>query len=140
MLTNGMLSSMSPLERQLYLLLVLAADRRGISFYGDQKIQRTLACTQQELNRARAALMARDLLAYDGAIYQLLSLPQHATPTQATSRETSQPSTVAQRTHPKPTTQSRTNTTVSEHDQRRHPAMPESVRHVLRDIFGRDSF
>jgi hypothetical protein len=140
MLTNGTLASMSPLERQLYLVLVLAADRRGISFYSDQRIQRTLGCTPQELHRARAALTARDLLAYDNATYQLLSLPPDPAPAPTTSPEASQPSQLAHRTPAQPTTQSRATTTVSDHDQRRHSAMPENVRHILRDIFGSNSF
>jgi len=42
LLTGGMLAQMSGPARQLYLLLALAADRRGLSFCGDRRIQQTL--------------------------------------------------------------------------------------------------
>ena len=135
MLTNGTIASMSPIERQLYLVLALVADRRGISFYGDQRIQRTLGCSQEELRQARAALMTRDILAFDGTTYQLLPLPPDATRTANTSREPSQPSKTAPNPalHTKPPTRPATSPTD------RH-GMPESVRETLRQLFSRESF
>jgi len=133
MLSNGTIAHMSAIERQLYLVLVLAADRRGISFYSDQRIQKTLGCTRHELTQARAVLMARDLLAYDGTTYQLLPLPPDATENQRMSR---QPPNALSNTSPP--TKTRLPTTPTEPHQCH--AMPESVRQTLRDLFGRESF
>ena len=138
MLTNGIIASMSPDERQLYLFLALAADRRGISFYGDKRIRRTLGCTQEELRRARAALMARDLLAYDGTTYQLLPLPPDATCMAMTSPVPSQQSKMAP--NPAMRTKPPTLHTTRPTDQRQRQNMPESVREILRQLFGRESF
>ena len=137
-LTNGTIASMSPMEKQLYLVLALAADRHGISFYGDKRIQRTLGCTREELAYARAALIARDLLAYDGTTYQLLRLPQDATRTANTSGEPSQRSATVSNTDQsaKPPDRPATSPT----NQEPQHAMPKSVRHALRDLFGRESF
>lgn len=127
MLTNGTIASMSPDERQLYLVLALAADRQGISFYGDRRIRRILGCNQHELELARHALMARDLLAYDGATYQMLPLPVDARARPSDSRDRS----AATATAPHP---------VSSTSPRTDRASPESVRHILRDLLGRESF
>lgn len=124
MLNNGTIASMSPLERQLYLVLVLAADRRGISFHGDQRIQRSLGCAQQELCQARTTLMERDLLAYDGRIYQLLPLPPDVARTAGTAK------TARKSVQPSQRNQNR----------RQRQEMPESVRETLRKLFGGESF
>lgn len=139
MLTNGTIADMSPIERQLYLVLALAANRRGVSFYCNKRIQRTIGCTQAELDRARAALTERDLIAYDGTIYQLLSLPPEPKQTPNTPPELSQPTKMTPHTAPDTSTPVQPTTCPAvEHQQRR--AMPDSVRHILRDIFGRENF
>jgi hypothetical protein len=139
MLTNGTIASMSPDERQLYLVLALAADRQGVSFYGDKRIARILACTQQELELARHALMARELVAYDGATYQLLPLPSDAATTPSASQyrdpAASETATIPA-TRTQPLSRPRTPTI----DPQREHGMPESVRHILRDIFDRERF
>lgn len=136
MLTNGTIASMSPDERQLYLLLALAADRRGVSFYGDKRIRRILGCTPYELGLARHALMARELVAYDGATYQLLALPSDADSTPSAFSNpppaASTPTSSAPRTGPPPRPRT---TTV---DRQREHGTPESVRHILRDLLGDD--
>jgi len=138
MLTNGTIASMSPDERQLYLLLALAADRRGVSFYGDKRVGRILGCTPYELELARHALMARDLVAYDGATYQLLALPSDAESTPSAfsnpSLAGSTPTNSAPRTTSPPPSRP---TTV---DRQREQGSPESVRHILCDLLGRERF
>jgi hypothetical protein len=75
LLTDGLLAQMSSAARQLYLLLALAADRRGLSYYGDRRIQSVLQLGSHELRSARDELTALDLVAFEAGIYQLLSLP-----------------------------------------------------------------
>ena len=74
-LTGGFWSTLSPNELLLYFFLVLAGDRNGLSFYSYDKI-----CTQLEMQldhyiQARDGLLKKDLIAFDGTIYQVLSLP-----------------------------------------------------------------
>jgi hypothetical protein len=74
-LRDGFLASLSPNERSLYLFLILAADRNGISFYGYERICSILELCIEEYIAARNALIAKDLLAFDGRRFQVLSLP-----------------------------------------------------------------
>lgn len=77
-LTSGLLQQLGPPTKLLYFFLCLVADGRGISFYGDRRLQDLLALSSDELDHARAELCQRDLLAFDGRVYQLLSLPAQA--------------------------------------------------------------
>lgn len=74
-LRDGFLSSLDPDERGLYLFLVLAADRNGISFYGYDRICDALGLTVDQYVEARNGLIDKDLLAFDGRRFQVLSLP-----------------------------------------------------------------
>ena len=78
LITGGWLEAMSQPAKLLYPLLATAADRRGLSFYGDRRIEQLLALGPTDLARAREELIDADLLAFDGRIYQLLSLPRYA--------------------------------------------------------------
>lgn len=136
MLTNGTIASMSPDERQLYLLLALAADRHGVSFYSDKRIGRILGCTQQQLHMARHALIARELVAYDGATYQLLPLPENANPTPSASQDRSAASAATNKpTICVPRTTEAARRTTSSIDASREHSMPESLQHILRGCF-----
>ena len=75
-LRDGFLSSLSPDEQRLYLFLVLAADRDGISFYSCDRIGSILAMVLDDYIQARNGLLAKDLIAFDGARFQVLSLPK----------------------------------------------------------------
>jgi hypothetical protein len=74
-LTAGWLGRLSRNGKLLYFFLCLVADPRGISFYGELRLCQLLALPPRELRHARKELCCRDLLAFDGRIYQLLSLP-----------------------------------------------------------------
>lgn len=74
-LRDGFFCSLSPDELSLYLLLVLAADRDGISFYSFDRICSVLEMCLDDFLDARNALLDKDLLAFDGARFQVLSLP-----------------------------------------------------------------
>lgn len=75
-LKEGFFSSLTHHELLLYLFLVLAADRHGLSFYGYDKICTLLRITIDEFILARDGLIYKDLIAFDGRTFQVLSLPR----------------------------------------------------------------
>ena len=79
-LTDGFLKALSQQELLLYIFLVLAADRYGLSFYSYDRICSSLHMTLEQYSAARDGLIEKDLIAFDGTLYQVLSLP--ASPTQ----------------------------------------------------------
>ena len=76
-LKDGFFYSLTHHELLLYLFLVLVADRDGLSFYGYDKICTLLRITVEEFILARDALIYKDLIAFDGRTFQVLSLPRH---------------------------------------------------------------
>lgn len=74
-LQDGFVASLSHFELLLYLFLVLAADRDGLSFYGFDTIRSILKMDVDDYLEARNALMEKDLIAFDGRLFQVLSLP-----------------------------------------------------------------
>ena len=74
-LREGFFASLAPDELRLYVLLVLAADRNGLSFYHYDSICSLLEITLETYIRARNALIDKDLIAFDGTRFQVLSLP-----------------------------------------------------------------
>jgi hypothetical protein len=74
-LRDGFFASLGPDELRLYVLLVLAADRYGVSFYHYDSICSLLELSLESYLRARNALIAKDLIAFDGTRFQVLSLP-----------------------------------------------------------------
>jgi len=74
-LHDGFFASFSHDERSLYFFLVLAGDRNGVSFYRYDSICSTLECTLDAYIAARNGLIDKDLLAFDGTRFQVLSLP-----------------------------------------------------------------
>jgi hypothetical protein len=75
-LTGGFLSSLNPHEILLYFFLVLSGDRNGLSFYSYDKICTLMQMSLDQYIQARNGLMEKDLIAFDGTIYQVLSLPK----------------------------------------------------------------
>lgn len=78
-LRDGFFASLDHCERSLYLFLVLAADRNGISYYSQDRISSLLELPLDDYLALRDSLIAKDLIAFDGLRFQVLSLP--ATPT-----------------------------------------------------------
>jgi len=74
-LHEGFFASLSHAERSLYLFLVLAGDRSGISFYAYDQICDALELTPDEYVLVRNSLIDKDLIAFDGHRFQVLSLP-----------------------------------------------------------------
>ena len=75
-LRHGFFASLRPDELRLYVLLVLAADRNGLSFYHYDSICSLLEMPLECYLRARNALITKDLVAFDGTRFQVLSLPE----------------------------------------------------------------
>lgn len=76
-LRDGFWASLTRDELSLYVLLVLVADRQGMSFYYDDRLWGILRLMPENFVAARAGLVRKDLVAYDstGPRYQVLSLP-----------------------------------------------------------------
>ena len=74
-LTDGFLAALSQHELLLYLFLIMAADRYGLSFYSCNSICTLLGLIDDQYLKARDGLIGKDLIAFDGTIYQVLSLP-----------------------------------------------------------------
>ena len=75
-LTDGFLSALNPSQQQLYFFLALAADRHGLSFYSYDRICNLLQMSLDQYVEARNHLIEKDLIAFDGTIFQVLDLPQ----------------------------------------------------------------
>jgi hypothetical protein len=74
-LRHGFWASLGHHELLLYFFLVMVADRQGLSFYSYDKICSLLAIGIDEYIPARDSLINKDLLAFDGTFFQVLSLP-----------------------------------------------------------------
>jgi hypothetical protein len=59
----------------LYFFLSAVADRHGLSFYGDGTLATLLRMSLPALVEARGELLARDLIAHEARLTQVLSLP-----------------------------------------------------------------
>jgi len=77
-LRAGFWTALSQHELLLYFFLVLVADRQGLSFYGYDKICTLLRFTLDDYILARDGLIDKDLVAFDGSLFQVLSLPERA--------------------------------------------------------------
>ena len=75
-LHEGYWSSLSLHELLLYLLLVMVSDRGGMSYYSYDKICMMLLITFDEYIMARNGLIYKDLIAFNGSLFQGLSLPK----------------------------------------------------------------
>lgn len=74
-LQDGFLSLLDRDQLALYLFLLLAGNHHGVSFYRYDAICSTLTMQLDDFIQARNALIAKDLLAFDGSRFQVLSLP-----------------------------------------------------------------
>ena len=75
LLKSGLLAELDTPAKLLYFFLCLVADPYGVSFYGEKRLRQLLRLSAVEVSSARMELIQRDLLAFDGRVYQLLSLP-----------------------------------------------------------------
>jgi len=75
-LRNGFWESLSHHELLLYVFLVLVSDKNGLSYYGYDRICRILKVDVDQYIDARNSLLDRDLIGFDGRLFQVLSLPR----------------------------------------------------------------
>lgn len=75
-LHDGFIASLAPREIELYFFLVVAGDRQGLSFYHYDRICSLLQMSLDEFIEARNGLIRKDLVAFDGTRFQVLSLPE----------------------------------------------------------------
>jgi hypothetical protein len=76
-LTDGFLAGLDQTEILLYTFLILASDRFGLSFYSYDSICNLLKLTLDQYTEARNGLIKKDLIAFDGTIFQVLELPSN---------------------------------------------------------------
>ena len=74
-LRHGFWATLGHHELLLYFFLILVADRQGLSFYSYDKICSLLVISVDDYILARDSLIDKDLLAFDGTFFQVLSLP-----------------------------------------------------------------
>ena len=74
-LGDGFLSSLQQKELLLYLFLVIVSDRHGLSFYSYDAICTLLQMRLDQYITARNGLIDKDLIAFDGTVFQVLDLP-----------------------------------------------------------------
>lgn len=67
----------------LYFFLCAAADKHGLSFYGDGTLSARLRLAPAAVDQAREELLARDLIAYQPPLTQVLALPPNGVRRQA---------------------------------------------------------
>ncbi|MBA3006014.1 MAG: hypothetical protein FP810_05380 [Desulfocapsa sp.] len=75
-LRRGFFTSLTQNELLLYFFLVLVADRQGLSYYHYDKICSLLCFSVDDYIVVRDQLIEKDLIAFDGNFFQVLSLPQ----------------------------------------------------------------
>ncbi len=74
-LRDGFFESLNLQERSLYFFLALVCDRDGLSYYGYDKICKINGMILDDYILARNALIDKDLIAFDGTLFQVMSLP-----------------------------------------------------------------
>jgi hypothetical protein len=87
LLRNGHLQAMTHQEMVLYLFLVLAADRHGVSFYRKEKICDLVAIDFEQFEVARDRLISYGLIAFEpysafspNGYYQVLAVNEARRP------------------------------------------------------------
>jgi len=79
-LIDGFLASLTQNELLLYLFLVIASDRHGLSYYSYDAICTLLRMGLDPYVAARNALIDKKLIAFDGTLFQVLALPEAPVP------------------------------------------------------------
>jgi len=75
-LGDGFFASLTQPELLLYFLQVLVGDRHGLSYYSQDRLAILLRLTLDDFLIARNGLIEKSLIAFDGFLFQVLSLPE----------------------------------------------------------------
>lgn len=75
-LSDGFLASLNQNELLIYFLLILVGDRNGLSYYSQDKQCILLRMDFEDFLEARNGLLKKSLIAFDGFMFQVLSLPK----------------------------------------------------------------
>ena len=78
-LHDGFWYSLDHHQLLLYLFLIIVSDRNGLSYYSYDKICTLLRISVDEYILARNALIDQNMIAFDGYLFQVLSLPEEVT-------------------------------------------------------------
>ena len=73
--TAGFFTSLNQHELLVYFLLVMVGDRQGLSYYSQDKLCIMLRMNLDDFITARNGLIEKSLIAFDGFLFQVLSLP-----------------------------------------------------------------
>ena len=92
-ITDGFLTSLTQQEFLLYIFLALVSDRYGLSFYSYDAMCSLLHLTLDQYIVARDGLIEKDLIAFDGILFQVLDLPPNPLKILNTKKD---PATIAQ--------------------------------------------
>ena len=74
-LRDGFWSTLDQYQLLLYVFLIIVADRSGLYYYSYDKICTLLKIAVDDYIVARDALIEKDLLGFDGHLFQVMSLP-----------------------------------------------------------------
>jgi len=77
-ISKGFWAVLTHHELLVYLFLTMVGDRQGLSYYSFDKICSIVAITPDEYILARDGLIDKDLISFDGHLFQVLSLPECA--------------------------------------------------------------
>ncbi len=75
---DGFLAALQQKELLLYLFLVIVSDRYGLSFYSYDAICTLLQLDLDQYINAINGLIDKNLIAFDGTVFQVLDLPETA--------------------------------------------------------------
>ena len=95
---DGHLRGLSPWSGTLYLFLGTVSDCHGMSWYSARRMCLETGMSFEQLAAARSELMARDLIAFEDGLYQVLELPHAVSseprpPTRASTTGAERPAT-----------------------------------------------
>jgi len=83
-LRDGFLAALDQHQLLLYFFLILASDRYGLSYYAYDSICTSTRLTVEQYIEARNSLIKKDLIAFDGTLFQVLELPSKPPASMAT--------------------------------------------------------
>lgn len=75
-LRDGFFESLNCFEQVLYFFLIVVSDRNGVSWYSCDRICSITGFTLEQYIEARNSLVSKDLIDFNGRIFQVLSLPE----------------------------------------------------------------